>query len=244
MWLLQLCCGQRSFGLQANWEPGAIPLWYLSVFSGSSIVSTSACARSLHVLKILLSAGLPGEIGAAGGSKTASLNMVVKTAPTSGPVPSTMKAWQYRNARGALEKNLHFNHAAALPPLPVPGSEDVLIEVISMALNPADYKLPELPLLGRLLISKPASPCLDFCGRVVSCAEGACRFAGAAPDRIGETRAGTGRRIPARWFAVTASDRAADVDPPIFRASARRAMSAGFLFADLPFLSNHAGLSP
>lgn len=56
--------------------------------------------------------------------------------------------------------------------LPVPGSADVLIEVISMALNPADYKLPELPLLGRLLISKPESPGLDFCGRVVSCAEG------------------------------------------------------------------------
>jgi len=87
------------------------------------------------------------------------------------PRPSVMKAWQYTNTRGGLEKNLHLNHASPPPPPPAPGSQQVLIEVISMAVNPADYKIPELPLVGRLLIKKPASPGLDFCGRVVSCAD-------------------------------------------------------------------------
>ena len=98
--------------------------------------------------------------------------MVVKAASVTGPLPSAMKAWQYTNARGCLEKNLNLNHAAPLPTYPVAGSQDVLVEVISMALNPADYKLTELPLVGRLLIPKPASPGFDFCGRVVSCADG------------------------------------------------------------------------
>jgi NADPH:quinone reductase-like Zn-dependent oxidoreductase len=95
-----------------------------------------------------------------------------KTARSNGTLPSAMKAWQYTNARGCLEKNLHLTSAATLPRPPVPGSDDVMIEVISMALNPADYELTELPLVTRLLVRKPASPGLDFCGRVVSCTDG------------------------------------------------------------------------
>jgi len=87
-------------------------------------------------------------------------------------LPATMKAWQYGNERGGLA-NLRLNNAATPPKPPKAGSQLVLIEVISMALNPADYKLPRLPVLPRLLIPKPASPGLDFCGRVVSSAEGA-----------------------------------------------------------------------
>src|ERR1700730_7772641 len=86
-------------------------------------------------------------------------------------LPATMKAWQYGNERGGL-KNLRLNNAATPPKPPAPGSQEVLIEVVSMSLNPADYKLPELPLGPRLLIPKPASPGLDFCGRVVSWADG------------------------------------------------------------------------
>ena len=37
-----------------------------------------------------------------------------------------------------------------------------------MSLNPVDYKLPEVPIVGRLVVSRPASPGLDYCGRVVS----------------------------------------------------------------------------
>ena len=102
------------------------------------------------------------------------------------PLPAVMKAWQYTNARGCLEKNLYLNKAAPLPPQPVPGSQDVLVEVISMALNPADYKLTELPLVGRLLIPKPASPGLDFCGRVVSCAQDSSNPSDATPPKPGE----------------------------------------------------------
>jgi NADPH:quinone reductase-like Zn-dependent oxidoreductase len=82
-----------------------------------------------------------------------------------------MKAWQYGNERGGIA-NLRLNTAATPPKPPKPGSQLVLIEVISMALNPADHKLPRLPILPRLLIPKPASPGLDFCGRVVTVAEG------------------------------------------------------------------------
>lgn len=37
----------------------------------------------------------------------------------------------------------------------------------SASLNPVDYKLPELPLIGRLAIPKPATPGLDFSGTIV-----------------------------------------------------------------------------
>lgn len=105
-------------------------------------------------------------------SKFARVKMDTKTARNNGPLPRVMNAWQYTNARGCLEKNLHLNNAATPPRLPAPGSGDVLIEVISMALNPIDYKFAELPIVNRLIISKPASLGLDFCGRVVSCADG------------------------------------------------------------------------
>lgn len=88
--------------------------------------------------------------------------------PTHGQLPAVMTAWQYANPRGCLEKKLHLNNAAIPARPPGPGSDGVVIEVISIALNPADYKLSELPLINQLLVSKPASPGLDFCGRIVS----------------------------------------------------------------------------
>lgn len=90
---------------------------------------------------------------------------------STGLLPTTMKAWQYGNERGGIQ-NLRLNRAATPPKPPKPGSQEVLLEVISMALNPADYKLPEYPILPRFVIPKPASPGLDFCGRIVSCADG------------------------------------------------------------------------
>jgi len=79
-----------------------------------------------------------------------------------------MKAWQFSATKGGLEKHLTFNDSAPYPPSTTLSPEQVLIEVISMSLNPVDYKLPELPLIGRFLIRKPASPGIDYCGRVVS----------------------------------------------------------------------------
>jgi hypothetical protein len=67
------------------------------------------------------------ESSATVGSKFAIVKMDTKAARSIGLLPSVMKAWQYTNARGCLEKNLHLNNAATLPRPPAPGSGDVLI---------------------------------------------------------------------------------------------------------------------
>ncbi|KAK3688747.1 hypothetical protein B0T22DRAFT_375860 [Podospora appendiculata] len=78
-----------------------------------------------------------------------------------------MKAWQYTTATGGLEKNLKLT-TLPLPTLsPVHSAAEVLIQVLSAALNPADYKLPELGLVSHAIIRTPAVPGMDFCGRVV-----------------------------------------------------------------------------
>lgn len=41
-----------------------------------------------------------------------------------------------------------------------------------MALNPADYKIPELGIISRAMISRPASPGIDYCGTVVATGSG------------------------------------------------------------------------
>lgn len=79
--------------------------------------------------------------------------------------PSVMRAWQYSNTKGGLEKNLKLNTSA---PLPKPSSSQSLIQIIAAALNPIDYKPAENGLINRLAIRKPATPGLDFVGRVVS----------------------------------------------------------------------------
>lgn len=40
------------------------------------------------------------------------------------------------------------------------------MEVYSMALNPADYKVPELGLVSKAMVPSPCVPGMDFCGRV------------------------------------------------------------------------------
>jgi hypothetical protein len=95
--------------------------------------------------------------GATVESKFAGVKMDTMTARINGPLPSVMKAWQYTNARGCLEMNLHLNNAATLPRPPAPGSGGVLFEVISMAPNPIDYKFAELPIVNRLL---PLETCI------------------------------------------------------------------------------------
>jgi NADPH:quinone reductase-like Zn-dependent oxidoreductase len=65
-----------------------------------------------------------------------------------------------------------INLTAAPPKPPKPSSQQIAVEIFTMALNPADYKVPEYPILPRFLIPKPATPGFDFCGRVVVCADG------------------------------------------------------------------------
>jgi NADPH:quinone reductase-like Zn-dependent oxidoreductase len=83
--------------------------------------------------------------------------------------PNTMRALQYTSTKGGIEKNLKINPSS---PLPKPAPNQHLIQILAVALNPVDYKLPELPLVSRFLISKPATPCVDFAGCMVIPASG------------------------------------------------------------------------
>ncbi|CAN6675111.1 hypothetical protein TRVA0_089S00210 [Trichomonascus vanleenenianus] len=87
-----------------------------------------------------------------------------------------MKAWLYSSTSGGFEKNLKFNPSARAPPKP--GRGEVFIKVLSAGLNPVDYKLPEagLGLISRLLVGRPASPGMEYCGLVVSTGAGVTGF--------------------------------------------------------------------
>ncbi|KAK4234615.1 hypothetical protein C8A03DRAFT_18520 [Achaetomium macrosporum] len=79
-----------------------------------------------------------------------------------------MKAWQYSATTGGIEKNLVLNDSAPVPTISSRlGDSELLLKVLSAGLNPVDYKVPELGLVARAVIRTPATPGLDFCGRVV-----------------------------------------------------------------------------
>ncbi|KAJ0304576.1 hypothetical protein COL5a_004478 [Colletotrichum fioriniae] len=80
----------------------------------------------------------------------------------------TMKAWQYSAIDGKLEDSLVLNKSAPMPSSSTLLKDELLVEVISASLNPADYKVPESTLIGRLMVARPATPAMDFCGRVVA----------------------------------------------------------------------------
>jgi hypothetical protein len=52
-----------------------------------------------------------------------------------------MKAWLYNGTSSGLEKNMHLDSSARVPP--APRGDEVLVQVLSSALNPADFKVPE-----------------------------------------------------------------------------------------------------
>jgi NADPH:quinone reductase-like Zn-dependent oxidoreductase len=79
-----------------------------------------------------------------------------------------MKAWQYSATAGGIEKNLVLNEAVPVPVVSSRlGDSELLIQVLAASLNPADYKAPELGFVARAVIPTPATPGMDFCGRVV-----------------------------------------------------------------------------
>lgn len=87
----------------------------------------------------------------------------------SSSIPTTMKAWQFSQVTGGIEKNLKLNNSAPLPPNANSlAADQVLVQVLFATLNPVDYKFAQIPVLGNLIIKKPSSPGLDFSGRVVS----------------------------------------------------------------------------
>ena len=84
-------------------------------------------------------------------------------------IPQTMRASQWTSISGSLENSLKFNKNAPLPSGAASLTKDqTLVHVSYSALNPVDYKLPELPIVGRFAIKKPASPCMDYSGRVIA----------------------------------------------------------------------------
>lgn len=84
-------------------------------------------------------------------------------------IPSSMKAWQYTQVTGGVEKNLKLHNAIPLPPKAKSlGPDEILVNVLSAALNPIDYKLAELPIFGKLALGSPASPGFDYAGRVAA----------------------------------------------------------------------------
>jgi len=74
----------------------------------------------------------------------------------------TMKAWQFNSVAGGFEKHLKINDKAAIP---VPGDDEILVQIHAMALNPVDYKVLEGPAPTRLMGSV-FTPGADYCGKV------------------------------------------------------------------------------
>ncbi|CAD0050336.1 unnamed protein product [Aureobasidium pullulans] len=79
-----------------------------------------------------------------------------------------MQAWQYsttgQDIVAALElKNLDILAKSSLR------KDELLIEVISASINSVEYKIPETSgVMCSVLLSLPATPGLDFCGRVAA----------------------------------------------------------------------------
>ncbi|KAG9190959.1 NADPH2:quinone reductase [Alternaria panax] len=83
-------------------------------------------------------------------------------------LPATMRAWQWSTCGTTLEEAIKLNDSVPLPTSKRPlAAGECLIQVHAAALNPVDYKLAELLIVGRMAIPKPATPGLDFAGRVV-----------------------------------------------------------------------------
>ncbi|KAI1404298.1 reticulon-4-interacting protein 1, mitochondrial precursor [Hypoxylon fuscum] len=80
--------------------------------------------------------------------------------------PDTMRAWMYTAASSGLEKSIKLVEDAPLPFHQTLPGDAILVKVHRSSLNPADYKLPELGLLGRAMVSVPATPGMDFAGVV------------------------------------------------------------------------------
>ncbi|KAL9090675.1 MAG: hypothetical protein Q9165_005163 [Trypethelium subeluteriae] len=78
-----------------------------------------------------------------------------------------MRAWQYTSARGGLENNLKLNARAPMP-VPKDPSTQHVIQVLSVCLNPVDYKVAEL--IPSAMLSKSSTPGIDFVGKITTAA--------------------------------------------------------------------------
>lgn len=83
-------------------------------------------------------------------------------------IPRTMRAWQFASTTPTLESQLKLNTIPLPPTATTLAPDTILVRVLAAALNPVDYKFPEIPLLGRLITGSPSIPSIDFAGQVVS----------------------------------------------------------------------------
>ncbi len=81
-----------------------------------------------------------------------------------------MRSWQYPTTKFGLENILHLNFTT---PLPKPKADQHLIQIITTALNPINYKpTKKIPGVTRFAIPKPATPSIYFVGTIVKPASG------------------------------------------------------------------------
>lgn len=78
-----------------------------------------------------------------------------------------MRAWQYP-APGHLDTTLSLVSNARKPEPQEVGNAQVLVQVISCGLNPADYKVQELGIIARAIVGFPKTVGMDLCGKVIS----------------------------------------------------------------------------
>ena len=80
-----------------------------------------------------------------------------------------MRASQFSDGSGGIDKHLKLNNSAPLPPNAKSlGKDEVLVKVLSASLNPIDFKLAEPFLFRRIAYGANATPATDFAGHVVS----------------------------------------------------------------------------
>ncbi|KAF1998504.1 GroES-like protein [Amniculicola lignicola CBS 123094] len=82
-----------------------------------------------------------------------------------------MKAWQFPTLTAPLERNLQLL-ATGIPKPSLQTPTQILVQVHTASLNPADYKVPELGLLAQSQVALPGIPGMDFCGQVVEVGTG------------------------------------------------------------------------
>lgn len=66
-----------------------------------------------------------------------------------------------------MEKNLKLVEDAREPPTEL-AKDEIRVRVLAMSINPVDYKVAEIPVVGSTVIGYPASPGMDFCAKVLS----------------------------------------------------------------------------
>jgi len=80
-----------------------------------------------------------------------------------------MRAWQVTKVKGGIENSMKLNPSA---PLPKRKPDQHLVQVIASAVNPVDHKPIEVPLVLSLFVKMPATPGIDFVGKMIEPASG------------------------------------------------------------------------